>query len=1599
MGAFPSHTLPVTDEAPTWWDQHPVLQQYAIEKTFVTGSGRLFRTYRVRHRTAETVAIVKTAWLEQKSNDDGTSSTEQVLATLQQDLLTLQEAARECSAVWPYKVWCDKAVGPTKRAVALLRPHVYTTLRERCNSRPFWNAAEKTYATVQLLQAVQHWHDRAGRAHGHLCASNVGVTSVGRLVLLDGWSALKKTFLPVNDPTEYLYYFQTTRYAGSGGGTEETPCCLAPERFVTTVKDKDALPTPAMDLFAVGCLVVEIGLGGDALFGNLGQLLAYKQGDETAVAQKLAKLESSAMRAAAKHMLSRNPTDRLSAAGYLERLEATGQLPKTVFGLLDGLIQGDDVTPDARLVHCVKVYPEMVHAALGRRLSAKSQEQWQCWMSKKENTRDSQTTRSSDSIAKITAFTQANPVFNTDTMDFTQLLAETEALLQSLEEPVVESTVTTRSSDVLRIADSKEEISPEEADSERSELCQNSLIIYLQIIVSTLRHVQRPASKWISLQLVQDLSARLDDAARLARVVPVTVSLLQDSDALVRATALQVLTTTVAQVSVFAPSDAALFGQYIHKRVQHLSADPALVVRMAFCQCFPTLAQVAQRFLDVSHAVRLYEAVVEGQAGGTSSSSAALKRKGSGTSSGYNTASDDEDAVFSEDVAQLLDKGGEDGATNTSSSDKHNLGSSKTLLGSAYLTERENLYDTVSRWVVHMATDQSEDASLPKRAMLKHMDRLCNFFGQQGVMSLLLPQIVTFLNDRKDWQLRAALFENLTPVCQKIGRAATEEFVLPCLEIGFIDLEEQVIRCALMCLSRLVELGLLSRASLVGTTAESNMNVRTGNPSLLDRYAIFLMHPCDGIRRTAISVFVRACRALGSPDHVVYVLPILKPLLKYQPTVQHLLDAEKLEKCLQSAWTREEFQRQIDRFATHRSGAWTTVGFQVTDGAKPKTKETNTALVEDNPLAQIRSFKEYLRMLSMHNNQMPSMETSQQASSRGKGVPSIEANLKLAQSVMFPRQEFRTARAYLPEWYEKIQKQTMEESSGLSPQSAITSIAALGAVYGISIMGPVEGIAENIIGAAAEDGTRQESVSETQWDKESAEIVEAASLGQWSAESVLDPDVIDASLLVSKLKALGVPQLPPKLGEHFVSQNPPASTKHTIRGATKDTPPTEWRPRINSLVATSSTISGHKAPVVRLAVSVDSSFFVSASHDGTCGVWETAQLEDSVGVLDSSLVYSGHTEHQPARINDVAMVEGTHSVVSGDSNGSVHVWRVDMVQSTGTQSWSRNARTVGSSEIRQMQPGEGEILAVTHFTGLSSSVLMFATQKGTIHSWDLRCAQEPFLLHHSPGLGHLTTMALGNDRQWLVSGTNKGYVALWDVRFQNAVKLWRHESGEKIHRVATSFVPPPQNWAGRFANSEPRPFVFLGTGANECAMFDLISGSCRECFRTVWADSKLQNEGIPCLVDITISAASASKTLAASGPQFQSPTISSYPSVNCMVGSVGGQNQSFLVTGGSDRRIRFWDFASPSRCYAVAGETSSSTRSSYERIDFDGPRRLMLCRQPPALALRESIRIGNYAYQGLKKPQNNHTDAVMDLKIIDNGLVSCSRDCTVKVWR
>jgi phosphoinositide-3-kinase, regulatory subunit 4 len=372
-------------------------------------------------------------------------------------------------------------------------------------------------------------------------------------------------------------------------------------------------------------------------------------------------------------------------------------------------------------------------------------------------------------------------------------------------------------------------------------------------------------------------------------------------------------------------------------------------------------------------------------------------------------------------------------------------------------------------------------------------------------------------------------------------------------------------------------------------------------------------------------------------------------------------------------------------------------------------------------------------------------------------------------------------------------------------------------------------------------------------------------------------------------------------------------------------------------------------------------------------------------------------------------VEGTHTVVSGASDGSVHVWRVEMAKAGGTAMHTNDPksqiryRSVGASNVRTMDKHEGEVLSVSHFNSSSASVITYATQVGMIHSWDLRCECEPFKLQYSPELGYLTSMALGSDRNWIVSGTSNGYVALWDIRFQQCVKLWQHKHNVPINRLATSTVSLPENWGMNSSSTNVRPFIFVAAGANECSMFDVFSSSCTQCFRTVAEDSRNLNshtEDPPELIDTSFKMIRGSGLVKAA--VIMNNAVPTFPlsTINCMVGNIGTSANSYLITGGSDCTIRYWDFTAPSKCFVVNGMNNINSKPTYERIDFDGQRRLMLCRQSQHQLFRDNNKHPRRQFHGLRKPEQNHTDAILDIKVVaNNEIISCSRDCTIKVWR
>lgn len=122
--------------------------------------------------------------------------------------------------------------------------------------------------------------------HGDIKSENILVTSWNWVYLSD-FASYKPTYLPLDDPADFSFFFDT-----SGRRT----CYIAPERFYTAETNpdisakksrlaqedgsarRDGKITEAMDCFSVGCVIAELFLEGTPLF-TLSQLFKYREGE------------------------------------------------------------------------------------------------------------------------------------------------------------------------------------------------------------------------------------------------------------------------------------------------------------------------------------------------------------------------------------------------------------------------------------------------------------------------------------------------------------------------------------------------------------------------------------------------------------------------------------------------------------------------------------------------------------------------------------------------------------------------------------------------------------------------------------------------------------------------------------------------------------------------------------------------------------------------------------------------------------------------------------------------------------------------------------------------------------------------------------------------------------------------------------------------------------------------------------------------------------------------------------------------------------------------------------------------------------------------
>ena len=417
--------------------------------------------------------------------------------------------------------------------------------------------------------------------------------------------------------------------------------------------------------------------------------------------------------------------------------------------------------------------------------------------------------------------------------------------------------------------------------------------------------------------------------------------------------------------------------------------------------------------------------------------------------------------------------------------------------------------------------------------------------------------------------------------------------------------------------------------------------------------------------------------------------------------------------------------------------------------------------------------------------------------------------------------------------------------------------------------------------------------------------------------------------------------------------------------------------------------TGHKGKITDIACIENSHGVATCSDDGAIHVWKVDMSVNSGGYAYSSAT-GGYI---PTAATD------------NDYNENFAQGGVNNTPTNPTVRYGGGGSTVtGLSVVKTIDTQEqGYVNGLVHFNSDIASVLAYSTQKGGgIYGWDLRSAKDAFKFPMRPELGQVTAMTIAPDRNWICAGTSEGYVSLWDIRYNVACKLWRHSSNGPIHRLACCKSIPKANLSHiasstaqlsssqqqQMQGSAPQQiyreimpytegaYLFVAAGQNEAAVWGIPEGGeCYKCFRSVPMSSgrtRFLSE-LPKLIDVPLPKHPLSVIPGTGGIKRETSgkfMNTCEPSVRSILGRISQSGSSYLVTAGTDRQIKFWDFSSPYRCFTISGLELGQPKSAFESPNIDALHNKLYVSYDTALPSSSTLVQGHMPYWENRGPIN-----------------------------
>ncbi|KAF2816190.1 uncharacterized protein BDZ99DRAFT_542462 [Mytilinidion resinicola] len=1353
----------------------------------------------------------------------------------------------------------------------LVRQYIHNSLYDKISTRPFLEGIEKKWLAFQLLCAVRDCHAR-DIFHGDIKTENVLVTSWNWLYLADFSSSFKPTYLPIDNPADFSFYFDT-----SGRRT----CYLAPERFLNAGAEPegDGTITWAMDIFSVGCVIAELFL--EAPIFDLSQLFQYRQDQYDPKRVHFSKITDSSIRDLVVHMTQLEPNSRMSAEDYLNWMKELRGFPDYFFEMLHQYMY------------------TITDPTSGRK----------------------QVTSGTENFGECDD--RIDEIFS----DFDKIMFHLNA---QDDRPSVRMSRPAQKADgglfplVIDIPNYQHEAANRPGPSD------DGTLIFLMTVESSLRGTAKASSRIRAFELLLAFAEQSTDEAKLDRILPYIATHLEDKADMCSL----VSVASPINANVFPEYILPSLNSFLPPPPD-ATDSASLLMRITYASCIGTLATTAARNLDKMQALRVdvslpdTEPEVEEDDPKNRSNSRIfdLARADLMSQIEVHTKALLTDADFSvrramlgsvADLYWLLRKAFFETIVSVAvyvgapSLEEYILPlmvqgltdpeefvidrvirsfSTMAELGLFQRSKTWELVDIVARFTMHPNSWIREAAAQFISVSTSHLsiadtnsilfDLIKVYFtvkpSEYSELKILdslkkpLPRII--LEMASTWAIKAEKGLFWLPPNKKIQTSSGSS-----REAGpTVSARDLTPKKALSRITKNDEdEKWLTRLRNAGMNSDEEFKL----VALKDYIWRVAHRKRNDDKAVPISMFndIVALNALDVIPHTV-LFDQGKELLEKVPTpdtemqTQSTVPPRTIADALLDASTTEEWP--ATRARASLAERLTREESALGRGSSPTPPKLSSSPSAAQP-PQIPPLDVESRRSSL---QVPRSDRRAHDSPNGQSPVGSVGGITFGDHNHGLRHK-NSAMSLL----------NMGDNKA-HPETGTTSTNAFGKVDGVSTRESRQKTQQPSQLAAAQAHHRQspsrirykESHNYTGNDRNILRLLDSLYLQNYPADDIeFGPQV------------QSVDQQPIKRGN-----GQPSSSANP------------WRPE-GTLVA---MIGEHTAAVSRILVAADHSFFITGSDDGSVKVWDSWRLERNITHRSRQTFKL----NEGAKVTSLAFIENTYSFVCTGSDGSVFVVRVDYQQLPGGGTKYGRLKM-----LREYQLPEGEHAVWSdHYKSDVHSVLMLATNNSRIIALELRTMTELYVLENPLQHGTPTCFCLDRRQYWLLLGTSHGVIDLWDLRFRLRLKAWAFQGSSPIHRIIHQSL-------GR---SKFKVHIAGGTGQGEVTVWNMEKLVCKEVYHTGLC--KNNRKGMS-LIDVDEEGPGGMLGRFATSLEpdgnvnidrgIRAMVIRTQPTEK---GKDYETKQLILLTAGPDWKVRFWDTVRPEASTVVSGMELDEGKPQY----------------------------------------------------------------------